>query len=381
MRLDKHFRGLCPDIFLSRYFWWRACRKATEMIRREKHLETLLDEAVQTEWLPRPTRSGDGEGRQAARSLRILYVAHKYDYGNPVRGLSYEENNFRHTLLALGHQIVHFDFGTSMRRRGRTRMSELLVEAAYRYQPDVMFVVLFKDEFETEAIRKLSSWDKPVTVNWFADDHWRFKSYSREWGPCFNWVVTTDPQAVSKYEAAGVRNVILSQWACNQWLYYKMDLPKVYDVTFIGQPHGDRQRIVKMLRRAGVDVRTWGYGWREGKIPQSRFVEVVNQSRINLNLANASVPGHDQIKGRNFEVPGCGGFLLTGSVAGLEEYYRIGEEIVCYDSISDLLDKIRYYLDREEERQKIAAAGYRRTLRDHTYERRLGDIFRRMGVV
>ena len=37
-----------------------------------------------------------------------------------------------------------------------------------------------------------------------------------------------------------------------------------------------------------------------------------------------------QIKGRNFEIPGCGGFLLTDYVPGLERYFQIGEEIVCY---------------------------------------------------
>ena len=59
------------------------------------------------------------------------------------------------------------------------------------------------------------------------------------------------------------------------------------------------------------------------------MIEVFSRSRINLNLSNASNPWwrrwrrrRDQIKGRNFEVPGCGGFLLTQPADDLERYFE-----------------------------------------------------------
>ena len=88
----------------------------------------------------------------------------------------------------------------------------------------------------------------------------------------------------------------------------------------------------------------------------------------------------EQIKGRNFEVPGCGGFLLTGQAENLADYYRPGEEVACFADRADLVRQVRYYLYHEAERARIAAAGHRRTLAEHTYVHRLTAIFERMGL-
>ena len=88
----------------------------------------------------------------------------------------------------------------------------------------------------------------------------------------------------------------------------------------------------------------------------------------------------EQIKGWNFEVPGCGGFMLTGKAEDLESYYEIGKEVVCFENSEDLLENIRYYLAHEKERADIAQAGYERTLRDHTYAQRFNAIFTEMNL-
>ena len=91
------------------------------------------------------------------------------------------------------------------------------------------------------------------------------------------------------------------------------------------------------------------------------MVRVFASSAINLNLSNSSVlprtlrfrlgalargrwddarqakPRPRQIKGRNFEVPGCGGFILTEAVPHLEEYFVPGEEIGVFRDTDDLV--------------------------------------------
>ena len=85
-----------------------------------------------------------------------------------------------------------------------------------------------------------------------------------------------------------------------------------------------------------------------------------------------------ELKGRNFEVPGCGSFILTSYAPHLENYYEIGKEVVCFDDLKDLKEKINYYLKNEEEREKIALAGYLRTINEHTYERRFSEILKQI---
>ena len=96
--------------------------------------------------------------------------------------------------------------------------------------------------------------------------------------------------------------------------------------------------------------------------------------------ANSSKPANQQIKGRNFEVPGCHGFLLTQPVPHLEDYFEIGNEVVVFHDAKDLLDKIRYYLAHEDERRRIATLGHARCLREHTWDHRLRAIFDHIGL-
>jgi len=320
----------------------------------------------------------------------ILYVVFRYEYGNSARGFSYEHINFYDTLVRMGNNVVYFDYVELAQQLGRQAMNQRLWEIVQAEKPTLLFGVIQGEVVDKAVMRRISNETDTVTLNWFTDDHWQFERYTLHWAPVYNWVTTTAASALPKYASLGYHNVIKTQWACNPNMYYRLDVPFKYDVTFVGQPHGNRRRVIESIRRAGFEVQVWGYGWENGKVSHEEMVRVFNQSRINLNLSNASrrrdvlIPwrrkNRQQIKGRNFEVPGCGGFLLSGQVAELENYYDIGREVVCFKNTQDLFAKIYYYLKHDDERQIIAQSGYQRTLREHTYEHRFYEIFGRMGL-
>jgi spore maturation protein CgeB len=234
---------------------------------------------------------------------------------------------------------------------------------------------MFKNEFEEETLDQLKTTMRGRTIAWFCDDHWRFDSYTRFWAPHFGWPVTTSHRAVERYKAEGINNVLLSQWGCNHFLYQPLPLEKKYDVTFVGQPHGNRPEVIRAIQRAGIDVHVWGFGWPNGRISQTDFVRIISLSKINLNLSNASVGRTDQLKGRDFEVPGCRGFLITKNTDDLGRYYEVGREVEAYESTDELIEKIRHYLKADAERDAISEAGYGRTMADHTMEIRLTQLF------
>jgi spore maturation protein CgeB len=331
--------------------------------------------------------------------VRILYVAVAHDYGQPELGPSFEETNFRSALEGMGHELVRFDFTERERAVGRSAMNGELVRLAGSTRPDLAFFVLFREELSPETIRAVGHEGGAPTMNWFADDHWRFDSFSRHYAPAFDWVVTTDHEAVSRYRAIGHDRVILSQWACNRYAYGKVTSELEHDVTFVGQAHGSRGETMAELQRSGIRVECWGRGWPAGRLGHEEMVRVFSSSRINLNLSNASEPqrgfrarvgalvrGIDmgprrsQIKGRIFEVPGCGGFLLTDRVPYLEQYFELGSELDAYDSPDELPDRIEYWLSHPDERAAVAEAGFRRVLAEHTYDHRFAEIFRAAGL-
>jgi spore maturation protein CgeB len=332
--------------------------------------------------------------------MRILYVAMAYDYGKPERGPSFEETNFRSALDGMGHDVVPFDFMERERVAGRSQMRRELVAAAAEARADVAFFCLFTDQIDADTVAAVRREGGAPTVNWFADDHWRFDGFSRHVAPAFDLAVTTDADSLPKYAAAGIDDVLLSQWACNRYAYSKVSDAIEHDVTFVGQPHGNRRELMQRLGDSGHEVEAWGEGWPAGRLSHDEMVRVFSTSRINLNPSNSSLPPNTilhravrllrrrpaepprppQIKGRNFEVPGCGGFLLTEAVPHLERYFELGKEVAVYEGTDDLVEQVGYWLAHDDERAAVAEAGYRRVLAEHTYDHRFEEIFRRVGA-
>ncbi len=77
---------------------------------------------------------------------------------------------------------------------------------------------------------------------------------------------------------------------------------------------------------------------------------------------------------RLYEATGVGTCLLTDWKANLPNLFTLDVEVVAYRSAEECIEKVRYLLDHEDVRQAIAAAGQRRTLRDHTTRQRAEQL-------
>ncbi len=80
---------------------------------------------------------------------------------------------------------------------------------------------------------------------------------------------------------------------------------------------------------------------------------------------------------RTFELGATGSFQLTDGPR-VEEYYEPGVECAVFRGPDDLVDKVRHYLARPEERAEIARRGLLRAFRSHTYQHRLNELFDRV---
>lgn len=319
------------------------------------------------------------------KKLKILYAAMYYDYGRAESGTSYEQDNFYPSFKHWSHtgELKHFDFVHLAQQYGIPKMSDMLVEEVYNFKPDVLFSIFFDKNHDPnkEAFTRIKNNTTCKTMNWFCDSHWRYDNFDSLWAPYLDFCITTAETAVTKYKTDGFsKKVIKSQWFASP-LYRKITgIKKDIEVSFVGQPHGDRREVIGRLQSHGIKVNTFGTGW-DTRLGFEEMIEMFNRSKINLNLNNASDSRYMQIKGRNFEVPACGGFLLTGAPENLNEYYSPGVEVVTYNNYEELEQNIRYYLSNEEERNSIANAGYQKTLKYHTFQNRFDDIFKMAGLL
>ena len=84
--------------------------------------------------------------------------------------------------------------------------------------------------------------------------------------------------------------------------------------------------------------------------------KVFRQSKINLNPTMRSI--QTGLPQRIWDVLAAGGFLLTNYQAEIPEFLEIGKHLEAYETKQELLEKVAYYLEHEEEREAIAQAGH-----------------------
>jgi len=352
--------------------------------------------------------------------MKILYIAPKYHQGNPALGASFEYCNFYSSLLkTYPHEIEYFPFDQIL-KKGKKFMNRELLRTVADLKPDLCFFSLVDDEIEKAVIGKITKELNIKPLAWFGDDEWRFNSHSRRYAPFFSFIVSTDPKAEEKYRRIGYQNIIHVSSAVNTDDYRPTRNNKNIDVSFVGSFNKERGRIISAIQNSGINLVVHGAGWLAGRVSQEEMVDLISRSKIGLSLNPPSfyvglksiarllfkrphfnrsplairpdfwnflsnwkewqqkkIP---QLKARTFEIAACRTLTMTEYVPGLEHCYKLEKEIITYKNRDNLIKKIKYYLGHPKEREAIALAGYKRTIQDHTYEKRFADIFSRIGL-
>lgn len=108
---------------------------------------------------------------------------------------------------------------------------------------------------------------------------------------------------------------------------------------------------------------------RGGVSTHTEMPKVFCLSRINLNITMK--PIQTGLSLRVWDILGCGGFLLSNYQTEIPEYFEIGKDLDCYESITDLKEKCAYYLAHDDIRAEIAENGCQKVKQMHTYRHRI----------
>jgi spore maturation protein CgeB len=74
-----------------------------------------------------------------------------------------------------------------------------------------------------------------------------------------------------------------------------------------------------------------------------------------------------------------GSLYLTHHNPDLDDLFDIGREIVTYKESRDCVEKVRYLLAHEQEREEIAHAGYQRAITEHTWQQRFSMLMEKLS--
>jgi spore maturation protein CgeB len=200
--------------------------------------------------------------------------------------------------------------------------------------------------------------------------------------PHFDLHVVQRDKNIADYRERGARDVIKIQTAYEPTIHFPVegewgDKDRDRGVSFIGTSYDDRPALLTRLwRECGFPVVISGDRmWRERLDAEAAkelytgtelygraYREAIWRSKINLSFITHS--NQDEFVHKSFEIAACGGFLLAERSAGHEARFVEGEEAVFFTGFEECAEKIRKYLPDELARDRIAAAGRARAVRD-----------------
>ena len=276
--------------------------------------------------------------------------------------------------------------GTSLSGNIHNQRRQILAAQVREFRPDVLYVFEWSplgDAFLAEIKQSVR-----LLVGQIASPLRPERTYE-----AYDLMVSSWPPIVDYFLGEGTPATYLKLAFDHKILDRLPTAPPEYDVTFVGGFAPSHPNRVPWLERLleNVDIDIFGYGWE--KAPESspirrhlrgpawgwRMYEVLQRSRITLNLhAVNDVRGVAATNFANnlrlYEATGAGACLLTDAKDNLSEMFIPGKEVLAFENEADCVEKIRYYLEHEDERRAVAQAGQERTLRDHDYQVRAGEL-------
>lgn len=200
---------------------------------------------------------------------------------------------------------------------------------------------------------------KPMAY-WASDTHLGY-DYRLSMAKKADFVFCAQKRAVEEFKRDGIANPIWLPHAVEPLAYPKFELAsKKYDVCFVGHVSSDNR--VDALDKVFREFPNFYYGRRRFEDAARKYAE----SKIVFNISMK-----DDINMRTFEAMATGSMLITNWIPTIEELFEDGKHLVLYRNDEEMIEKIRYYLTHDEERERIAAAGYEEVIAKHTIAHRV----------
>lgn len=254
-----------------------------------------------------------------------------------------------------------------------------LVRVIKKYKPDLVLVIK-GENIKPETVLEIKKYTR--IVNYFSDYmRWFSEEQIKAWLEAYDVVYTGDKWDVECYRKIGFKNLYHIHLPAPPII--KIPKRKKYDIVFTGAYSKEREEVFEKLK--DLNFKIWGdVKWVKSSLKKNFMgrwlsndenLEVFKKAKIVVNFHNDLTGKNRYINLRSFEAAACQALLITDLRRDLPTVFKIGEEIIVYKNGQDLYKKVLYYLSNEKERLKIALKGNKRVLKDHTYEKRINQMF------
>lgn len=306
---------------------------------------------------------------------KILHIALN-DFGRPQMAL-------REALMSMG-EYHEFDWIKEQLNVGIPDLKEKIVETARTISPDFTFIQTQNGEIvDPFMVRKMPG----VIMNWTGDVRYPIPSWYYDLGKSIDITCFSNMHDVRELQKENIPAGFLQIGVDTELFANHGEKRDVQDVVFMGNNYPDkfplsrfRKNMVRFLQtHIGHIFCLYGVGWDPaefhamdlvGKEPEEAAVYRSCKIAINCSHFNYKRYSSDRL----FRIMSSGAFCLTHRYEGLEQDFQEGYHLEAWSTYEELLDKIKYYLDNDRERNKIARRGCREVRTNHSWMARVKDI-------
>jgi spore maturation protein CgeB len=270
-----------------------------------------------------------------------------------------------------------------------------LVSAVKSFKPD-LFIETGGHRILPETVEAIKG-HGIRTALWTSDVPINFEPIVRA-APHYDFVFTAGSEAYDILKEISIRNLNWLPFACDPDYHKPLTLTEDdkndygADIAFVGslQPELYPFRMSFLEAVSDFDLAAWGPGnssiphesplkkhIRGENTPPETWSKIYSSAKIVLCIhyrdADNKVPCH-QASPRVYEALACGAFLRGDAQRDVKALFKDREDLVIFRDEGELKELSAYYLERPEERARIAEQGRRIALEKHTYKHRIEEI-------
>ena len=301
---------------------------------------------------------------QTIKKPKILFIADKWCGGNKKYGISEWERGMQMTLESTGlasFDVFHLDdYFFNFNKNG----DEAVLQKISEYQPDLIYIITNKmpgKSFNTLDWKTFEHIKNDLKIPMAAV--WADLALTEQ--VKISLAILPYLEVIMACElSAALHRINRPDKYIPTWVpkdprtFYNPGKQRDIELCYFGSPRKNRMKYIEYLKKGGVKV---GYGGGEGfeHLTTEQYADRYQRSKIALSFSRSR--SSHVFNTRPFEVMNCGAMLLEQESFELMKLYTPYVDYVPYCGKRDMLKKAKYYLAHDEEREKIARSGQKKT--------------------
>ncbi len=278
---------------------------------------------------------------------------------------------------------------------GQMMLNKRLLDTVINQQIDLVFIMETNWFVLPETIMQIKNKSNAKVILW-ETNIWIWNSFQSVCLPLYDVLFFWGGYMLPVLKTANVKNALhLTACADSNQMYIPQTTEEdrikySCDLAFVGHVYPERAKLFKNLMSFDFKI----YGQVSGSVDdkilahlkskiQADSISVENRRKLyslakivickegnSLHISSPSI--------RLFKVALCGGFPLVEYLSDLEDMFEIGTELICYYDKEDMIHKINYYLEHDDERNAIAEKCRKKVLQKHTIDIRMQALVQKI---